>query len=196
MISLASDIPLPPGPSNFTFRAYADPTLQAPPRGSFQHDLASSNFQKSWKNWADFQSWRAQEQQKLCIELRLIHTHARMPAYIRKLRYVCSRAGTGRVKEYTKLHPDWARKLPTKKTDCECSLVVKQYPGTETILGAYSEEHNHPLGNANLRFTQIPEETREYIAGLLRLKVAPEHIASFKPVFLWLLALMSSYSCI
>ncbi|KAJ7909815.1 hypothetical protein B0H13DRAFT_2329957 [Mycena leptocephala] len=51
-------------------------------------------------------------------------------------------------------------------------FLVKQYPGIETILGMYSAEYDHPLGNANLRFTQIPQETREYIAGLLRLKVS------------------------
>ncbi|KAJ6540761.1 hypothetical protein B0H19DRAFT_872761, partial [Mycena capillaripes] len=44
------------------------------------------------------------------------------------------------------------------------------------VLGSYSETHDHPLGNANLRFTQIPKATREYIAGLLRLKISPDHI--------------------
>ncbi|KAJ6557623.1 hypothetical protein B0H19DRAFT_884853, partial [Mycena capillaripes] len=40
----------------------------------------------------------------------------------------------------------------------------------------YADVHNHPLGNDNLPFTQISHETREYIAGLLRLKVSPNHI--------------------
>ncbi|KAJ7675545.1 hypothetical protein B0H17DRAFT_858252, partial [Mycena rosella] len=44
------------------------------------------------------------------------------------------------------------------------------------VLGNYLEEHNHELGNSNLPFTQISKETREYIAGLLRLKVSPNHI--------------------
>ncbi|KAJ6523817.1 hypothetical protein B0H19DRAFT_874803, partial [Mycena capillaripes] len=44
------------------------------------------------------------------------------------------------------------------------------------ILGNYCDEHEHPLGNNNLRFTQIPKDTRKYIARLLRFKVAPEHI--------------------
>ncbi|KAJ6555866.1 hypothetical protein B0H19DRAFT_947528, partial [Mycena capillaripes] len=62
------------------------------------------------------------------------------------------------------------------RTDCQCALVVKTYPNVPTVLGNYAEEHNHPLGNANLRYTQISKETREYIAGLLRLKVSPSHI--------------------
>ncbi|KAJ7030977.1 hypothetical protein C8F04DRAFT_885187, partial [Mycena alexandri] len=44
------------------------------------------------------------------------------------------------------------------------------------VLGTYHNERNHPTGNANIRFTQISKETKEYIAGLLRMKVAPEHI--------------------
>jgi hypothetical protein len=76
---------------------------------------------------------------------------------------------------------------------------VKEYPGVSTILGNYRDEHNHALGNANLPFTQISKETREYIAGLLRLKVTPEHIVSCaKYIFLFLtfndlLFLASSY---
>ncbi|KAJ6496886.1 hypothetical protein DFH09DRAFT_854266, partial [Mycena vulgaris] len=80
------------------------------------------------------------------------------------------------TKPYDKLHPDWNRKRDTKKTECKCSLLVKEYPGTTIVLGKYPDAHDHPLGNANLPFTQIPSDTREYIAGLLRLKVSPEHV--------------------
>ncbi|KAJ7746841.1 hypothetical protein DFH07DRAFT_691342, partial [Mycena maculata] len=46
------------------------------------------------------------------------------------------------------------------------------------VLGSYMSDHNHPTGNANLPFVQIPKETREYIAGLLRQKIDPTHILS------------------
>ncbi|KAJ7707069.1 hypothetical protein B0H16DRAFT_1241774, partial [Mycena metata] len=52
----------------------------------------------------------------------------------------------------------------------------RQYPGIATVLGNYKDKHNHELGNANLRFISISKETREYIAGLLRMKVSPDHI--------------------
>ncbi|KAJ7468311.1 hypothetical protein B0H11DRAFT_2306036, partial [Mycena galericulata] len=81
-------------------------------------------------------------------------------------------------KAYTKLHPDWNRKRGPKRTDCKCTLIIKQYPDVPTVLGNYSDTHNHDLGNANLPFTQIPKAAREHIAGLLRMKVAPEHIVS------------------
>ncbi|KAJ7250301.1 hypothetical protein C8J57DRAFT_1667859, partial [Mycena rebaudengoi] len=60
--------------------------------------------------------------------------------------------------------------------DCRCSILVKEYLGIKVILGNYLDTHNHPLGNENIRYTQIPKDLHEYIAGLLRLKVAPEHI--------------------
>ncbi|KAJ7110912.1 hypothetical protein C8R44DRAFT_533129, partial [Mycena epipterygia] len=65
--------------------------------------------------------------------------------------------------------PEFETWLKTEQHDNAIELL-------STVLGNYSAGHNHPIGNANLRFTQIPKDTREYIAGLLRLKVMPEHI--------------------
>ncbi|KAJ7665805.1 hypothetical protein B0H17DRAFT_951239 [Mycena rosella] len=157
------------------FRIHPAPT-PAPAPGSFQHDLASGNYQQQWTSWQEFQKWLCDEQAAKAIELRLVNTNAKSSLYTRKLRYVCSRAGTGGEKEYVKAHPEWNRKRGPKRTACKCSLVVKEYPGTSTILGNYCDMHNHPLGDANLPYTQIPKETREYTAGLLRLRVAPDHI--------------------
>lgn len=158
-----------------TFRAYT-PIPSTPPAGSFQSDIASSKYQNRWESWTEFQEWLAEEQRTQGIELRLVNTYAGMPEFERQLRFVCSRGGTGGVKPYTKRHPDWNRKIESKLTDCNCRLLVKQYPGLPTVLGNYRAEHDHALGNANLPFTQIPKDTREYIAGLLRLKVSPDHI--------------------
>ncbi|KAJ7113248.1 hypothetical protein C8R43DRAFT_903346, partial [Mycena crocata] len=110
------------------------------------------------------------------MELRLVNTYHRLPAYERQCRYVCSRSGTGGIKHYTRLHPEWVSKIPSKRTGCDCTLLVKQYPGTQVILGRYTDQHNHPLGAANLRFTRIPTETREYIASLLRMEVKQDAI--------------------
>ncbi|KAJ7241759.1 hypothetical protein C8J57DRAFT_1084823 [Mycena rebaudengoi] len=110
------------------------------------------------------------------MEFRLVNTYKRSELYTRQLRYVCSRTGTGGEKGYITTHPDWNRKRGPKRTDCECTLLVKQYPEISTILGNYTSTHNHDLGNANLPFTQIPKNAREHIAALLRMKVAPDHI--------------------
>lgn len=168
------------GGKKITFRAYPNPT--APPAGSFLHDLAKGKYLQRWESWPEFEDWLAREQQDLAIELRHVNTYSKADAYLRKLRYVCSRGGTGGRKEYNKLHPNWTRKCEGKRTDCKCSLVVKEYPGVSTVLGDYVTTHNHPLGNANLRFTRIPKETREYIAGLLRLGVTPDRIVRASPL--------------
>ncbi|KAJ6575589.1 hypothetical protein DFH09DRAFT_865509, partial [Mycena vulgaris] len=135
---------------------------------SFEYDIVSSKYQHHWETWTEFQDWRAREEQNKCIELRLINTYPGLPSYERQCRYVCSRAGGD--KPYTKIHPEWNRKREPKRIDCKCVLIVKEYPGVPTILGNYAQEHNHALGNANLPFMQISKDTREYIAGLLRLK--------------------------
>lgn len=167
-----------PADSLFHFRVHPPAVSSKPAAGSFQSDMASSRYQKRWDNWGEFQNWIAEEQTTHAIELRHVNTYAGLPEFERKLRYVCSRGGTGGMKPYVKLHPDRTPKIDNKRTECKCRLLVKQYPGISTILGDYLDEHDHALGNANLRFTQIPKETREYIAGLLRLGLEPDHIVS------------------
>ncbi|KAJ7100634.1 hypothetical protein B0H15DRAFT_816760 [Mycena belliarum] len=160
-----STAPNSPAFAYIEFRAHPDPTPPKPTRGCFEHDSASSKFGLRWERWTDFQAWLITEQETHCIELRLVNTYPSTPAFQRACRYVCSRKGTGGIKPYTKLHPEWNRKRGTKRTGCKCTLLVKEYPGVDTILGSYADQHNHPLGNANLPFTRIPKRSREYIAG-------------------------------
>ncbi|KAJ7214849.1 hypothetical protein GGX14DRAFT_392114 [Mycena pura] len=109
--------------------------------------LASSKYQYRWDNWAKFLEWLSQEQQHECIELRLVNI-----------------AGTGGVKDLNELAVNaacWSRSTlgspPFWATIPMCTTIRL---GTRTF----------PI------HTQIPKETKEYIAGLLRLKVSPEHI--------------------
>lgn len=153
-----------------SFCAHADPAPRPPRIGSLEYDLQESKYTHKWDSWPDFQAWLAQEQREKGIELRRVKTYCGTLAYDQRYRFVCSRKGTGGIKTYTKLRPDWTRKRESKRTDCQCVLIVKQYPGVSTILADYTEAHNHSLGNKNLLFTQISKETREYIAGLLRLR--------------------------
>jgi hypothetical protein len=91
--------------------------------------------------------------------------------------YVCAHYGTG-GKDYEKKHPGWSRKVPSKATDCPCSLKIKKYHNTSVILGKYHRNHNHPIGADNLRFTRISDATRDWIAGMVRMKVKSNHIVS------------------
>jgi hypothetical protein len=69
-----------------------------PPAGSFESDIASSEYQQRWETWTDFENWIVQEQRSKGIELHLVNTYLGLPDFERKLRYVCSRAGTGGLK--------------------------------------------------------------------------------------------------
>ncbi|KAJ7358501.1 hypothetical protein DFH08DRAFT_653556, partial [Mycena albidolilacea] len=128
--------------------------------GSFGADSANGNFNLSWDNETEFKAWLTDEQRRNTIELQLVHAVAGLPQFSRKSRFVCSRHGTGGVKAVDKKLPERTRKIPSKRTDCQCSLVVKQYPNTTKLLGMYKDDHNHPLNVSNLPFTRIPKETR------------------------------------
>ena len=42
------------------------------------------------------------------------------------------------------------------------------YPHTDKILGKYDEEHDHTIGDDNLRFTRLSDTTKELIMELAR----------------------------
>jgi hypothetical protein len=157
-----------------TFRVHEPPA--SPRIGSWEYDSNSADYGHRWDSWADFKVWLAKEEREKGIELKLVKTYPGTVAYDNRYRFVCSRKGTGGLKSYNKLRPDWVRKRENKRTNCGCVLIVKRYPGVATVLGQYVDQHDHPLGNDNLLFTRIPTETREYIAAMLRLKVSPDYI--------------------
>ncbi|KAJ7926701.1 hypothetical protein B0H13DRAFT_1861953 [Mycena leptocephala] len=64
-----------PADNCFTFRAYDDPSPSMPPAGSFESDMASSEYQQRWETWTDFENWIVQEQRSKGIELHLVNTY-------------------------------------------------------------------------------------------------------------------------
>ena len=81
------------------------------------------------------------------------------------VQYRCTREFTGGKKDrqnITRLE----RAIPLKKTGCRCTLTIKMYPHTDKILGKYNEEHDHTIGDDNLRFTRLSDTTKELIMEL------------------------------
>lgn len=146
--------------------------------GDYLYDLRSGKFNKSWTSWRDFEGFLANEQDRLSIEFRKVKTETGKHLFVERMCYLCSRGYTGGHKVYKKKHPDRKRKVEKKFTYCECSIIVKSYHGTETILGKYRPEHNHPVGRENIKFTRISRETRNWIAGKVRGMVSTDHIVS------------------
>ena len=47
-------------------------------------------------------------------------------------------------------------------------LTIKMYLHTDKILGKYDEEHDHMIGDDNLRFTRLSDTTEELVMELAR----------------------------
>lgn len=168
------------------FQATTTPPLPAPVLyGDFAYDLSSKKYNKSWPSWKEFEEFLATEETTHSIELRRARSNQGGDRYLWRVDYVCSRHGTGGEKSYQKKNPDWERKIPSKRTQCKAHLTVKTYFNTKTVLGIYETRHDHPLGNENLRFTRISDETREWIAGMVRMKVQSDHIVRVLPFFIF-----------
>lgn len=137
-----------------------------------------------WGSWEAFLAFLTQEEASKSIELRKVSSKTGAERYLERTVYVCARYGTGGEKDYEKKHPEWSRKVAAKGTDCPCSLKVKKYHDTSVVLGKYCADHNHPTGVDNLWFTRISDGTREWISGMVQMKVKTDHIVIISHVLL------------
>lgn len=145
--------------------------------GSFEYDVEKAKFSHRWESLTEFQAWLRKEEQKHGIEFSI---KQRVPApndlYEQTVYYVCARQGSGGKSKYVKKNPEWTRKVPAKRTGCSAKVTIKTYLTTKAVLGNYMDEHDHGVGDANLRFTRISRDTRVRIAEMLRMKVDTTHI--------------------
>ena len=124
--------------------------VTAPRKGSMMYDRKKGRMTKEWANEEDLQAWLAAKESDNSIELIVSYIVRSDSPDWREWRVLrCSRKFTGRKKNYQNKHA-WERKIPSKKTGCPCTLTLKRYPETETILGKYKDQHDHTLSNDNL----------------------------------------------
>ncbi|KAH9009639.1 hypothetical protein EDB84DRAFT_1245003, partial [Lactarius hengduanensis] len=130
--------------------------------GSITHDRKRGKMTLEWANEEDFLAWLAAEESDQTIELIVSHVaHSDSPLWRARRILKCSREWTGGHSKSGATAPEGReRKIPSKKTGCRCRLTIKLYRHTETILGKYENEHDHPLGDENLRFTWLSDKTR------------------------------------
>ncbi|KAH8980191.1 hypothetical protein EDB92DRAFT_1820639 [Lactarius akahatsu] len=135
--------------------------------GSTTHDWKRGKMTLEWANEEDFLAWLAAEESDQTIEL------------------ICLREWTGgHSKSGATASEGQERKIPSKKTGCRCQLTIKLYRHTETILGKYENDHDHPLGDNNLRFTQLSDKTRDLVMQLVHIGVDTKAIMSSAPPIL------------
>ena len=143
--------------------------------GSFVSDSRTSKYNMLWGSRHDFDLFLLQEMSLNSVEFLKVQTTKGLSGkYLERKSYLCARHG--QPVDYIKKNPHWGRKVPLKVMDCMASLTIKSYVGTPYILGIYDLEHNHPLGNENLRFTHISPLTQDWIAGMVQMKVKTDHI--------------------
>jgi transposase len=117
------------------------------------------------------------------VILRAVFGNTTLWLWTRKRIYVCSRQRSGGPSKYQKKHPERHRKLESKKTGCRCRVVIKQYPHTETILGRYTNKHDHEIGQANAAYTRPSRNAREQIKTKLMQNVDPKEIVGIETSF-------------
>lgn len=149
--------------------------------GDYESDRQSGKYNYAWESWEAFERFLEKEEETGSIELRKVKTITGAERYVKRIQYVCARAGTGGQKGYTKKNLDWDRKVNSKLTECPCSLIVKTYYGIDNVLGNYRSDHNHPMGQDNLKYTRLSLKTRNWIAAMVRGKVDSGHIVSIYP---------------
>jgi hypothetical protein len=149
--------------------------VSKPDRGSYDYDRRSGEFNKLWASLAEFEEWRQEQRRIHSIELLVAKT-LRGVNYSWKRVYKCGREGTGGDKHYQKKNPDQDRKIGTKRTGCACQVVVKAYPGIDTLLGKYIDDHDHPLGINNLIYTRVSDTAKGKARELLQQGVQPRKV--------------------
>ncbi|KAL1709712.1 hypothetical protein EV121DRAFT_177656, partial [Schizophyllum commune] len=138
--------------------------------GSYDSDLLRG-YSLRFDSMAHFQAWLRTEERKHGIEY---HFHARtvdnrassLPVWHWKVIYYCGRQPTGGKKAYVPaegVKQRGERKIGPKHCGCSSKITLKAYPGTTALLACYKSEHSHATGDANLRYTHLPEEAREQI---------------------------------
>ena len=152
--------------------------ITKPRRGSMTYDREKGGMTLEWANEGEFRAWLAAEESGNTIELIVSQIErSDSPLWRERCVFRCSREFTGGNPGYVK-KTQMERKIPSKKTGCRCHLTVKWYPRTETILGKYVDQHDHPLGDDNLRFIRLSRKIRDLIMDMVYIGINSKVIVS------------------
>jgi hypothetical protein len=170
----------PPAVLRLDLRA-DDPATSRKP-GSFNYDRDSGQYPLEWANITEFDAWRRTEELANSIELIGSTVAHGGPLWSKRRFYVCSRQLSGGKSKYQKKHPERFTKIGSKKTGCDCKVVIKHYPHTPIILGRYEDEHNHEVGLANIAYMRMSQAARVQIRNMLEMKIDPKEIVRKWPI--------------
>jgi hypothetical protein len=144
--------------------------------GSFYYNRVHGRYPMEWAGLAEFEVWRREEELAYSIELIPSNTVHRKRLWTLKRTYVCSCQPSGGPSKYQKKFLEWQQKIGSKKMGCRCSVIIKFYLHTPTILGCYVSKHDHEIGLANIAYTQMSQVAREKINYKLSQKIDPREV--------------------
>ena len=138
-------------------------------KGSFYSDKKGKYYTLEWPSFAEFNTWCWAEELGNSIELRKSSIWTGGALWTLRRLFRCGRHDNGSNK--SNITNSKRKQVESKKIGCPCHIVIKVYPHTSTILGRYVKEHNHELRRANIKHTDVSNETREQVKTLLECKV-------------------------
>ncbi|KAL1680635.1 hypothetical protein EV122DRAFT_207513, partial [Schizophyllum commune] len=138
--------------------------------GSYNSDKLRG-YDLEFDSMAHFQTWLRSEERRNGVEFlfheRLTDKRASSaPQWLWKVVYYCGRQSTGGKKTYIPaegVKRRGKRKVGPKHCGCSSKIILKAYPGKNTLLAYYTSFHSHAIGDDNLVYTRLPEEAREQI---------------------------------
>jgi hypothetical protein len=144
--------------------------------GSFHYNWANGILPLEWLNLATFDVWCWNEE--LAHSIELIKSTIAFSGQVWTLRciFMCSYENSGGWYKYVKKHLERKQKIPSKKTDCPCNIVIKHYLDMERILGCYEREHNHLIGIANVLFTHLSAGSQKWMQDMVLQKIDSREI--------------------
>ncbi len=126
--------------------------------GSIIYNQEEGGYNLEWKSRDNFDKWLTHEQAAIGIEIRLSKTRysKNNKLYSKGEIFCCMRNRTGGKKHHMKMTA-CERKIDSKRIEgrCPCSIQIKTYPHTSTIMGRYNPDHSHPIGKNNLKYIRI-----------------------------------------
>ena len=156
--------------------------ITKPRQGSLTYDREKARMTHKWDNHEVFLVWLTAEESANSIELVVSKiVYSDLPEWWERRVLRCLCEFTGRKSDYENKHEQEC-KIPSKKTGCRCCLTIKRYLQTDVILSKYEEQHNHPLGDENLRFLRLSGKVRNLVMDMVYIGIDSKAIVSHSGV--------------
>src|SRR6266702_3491464 len=145
---------------------------------SITYDRQKGEMPLKWVNEDAFLAWLAAEECENAIKLIVSRTEdSDSPNWRARRVYRCLWEFSGGKQDCEDTNQS-NRKITAMKTGCQCRVTIKMYPHTETILGKYEGNHNHALGDDNLRFLRLTERNKIFVMDMVCMGMDSKAIVS------------------